>query len=314
MGKTWKWSKPEEYVGDDLCNYGCEQLAHWKMKNGRLCCSSHNSQCPIVRHNRPQSQMMKSTEGQKKLQDQRMMKTGFATPFEDPAFLSRCNRIVHDRYGVENVFQADAVKAKSRSTLVQRYGKSNISQVSGIQEKKNASCLKNYGVLNPQQSSEVKQKVQATCLKRYGVPHPLQNLDIARKVLNHGFQRTTYYLPSGKSVVLSGYEPFVLDELLLQGFSERDFDFELNLPEIRYLASDGKMRRYYPDFYIPRLNWIIEVKSIYTYFKERRDVLAKMKACKDLGYAYNLLIRVIHPKLVLQQVLRHPNGSLRSGC
>ena len=54
-----------------------------------------------------------------------------------------------EKYGVENVFQLEEVKEKSKQTLIEKYGTDNISKVYAIVEKKRAIFLKKIGVINP---------------------------------------------------------------------------------------------------------------------------------------------------------------------
>ena len=44
----------------ELCNYGCGQIAKYKFKSGKLCCSDHINKCPISRK--------KTIEGKKQSQ------------------------------------------------------------------------------------------------------------------------------------------------------------------------------------------------------------------------------------------------------
>jgi len=47
---------------------------------------------------------------------------------------------------------------------------------------------------------------------------------------------------------------------------------------------------YFPDFYLEKLNMIIEIKSSYWYkFHEDRNI-EKEKECKKLGYIYILIV------------------------
>ena len=63
------------------------------------------------------------------------------------------------RYGVENVFQVEEIKTKSRNT-----------------------CKAKYGVAFPSQSEEVKQKVKNTIIERFGVQNVLQSEEIKTKI------------------------------------------------------------------------------------------------------------------------------------
>jgi hypothetical protein len=168
---------------------------------------------------------------------------------------------------------------------------------------------------------EAESKRQATFLERFG-GHPMQNPAIRKKTtaawletieqryggnlhndatIHEKTQRSRlrdYALPSGKIIQLQGYEPQVLSILLgLWGFSEDDFEFNRTLfPEVHYLdPSDNRKRRYHPDFFIPKLNLILEVKSAYTFLQGERNLafptnLAKAAACLALGYEYEWMV------------------------
>jgi len=86
-----------------------------------------------------------------------------------------------------------------------------------------------------------------------------------------------YTFPSGKEILLQGYELVSIDKLLTGNTDNRSRikrpltedeiiagDREL-IPCIRYISEDGRNRRYFPDFFIPHENLIIEIKSIYFY-------------------------------------------------
>jgi hypothetical protein len=254
--------------------------------------------------------LMKDPLYQKGLQEKNLERTGWSTPFENPEILDKARQTHLRNHGKENPFSTEEVKNMIKQTNIERYGYENVSHNSQVKLKKEKTLLKNYGVRNPQQSSTIRKKTQETCLLKYGTIYPLQNSEIARKTFQHGVQKRNYILPSGKMVKLAGYEAFVLDELLQTGLQERDFDFQFEkLTPVWYLDPSGKKRRYYPDFFVPRLNWIIEVKSIYTYEKERATNLAKFRECRAQGFAFNLLIRYPRQKLVLLQVSRPQNDT-----
>jgi hypothetical protein len=55
--------------------------------------------------------------------------------------------------------------------------------------------------------------------------------------------------------------------------------------------TDGRVHRYYPDFYIPKENLIIEVKSQYTLDVQWDKNQAKFNAVKDNGFNFKLIIK-----------------------
>ncbi len=90
---------------------------------------------------------------------------------------------------------------------------------------------------------------------------------------------------NGKEFFLQGYEPQVLKYIL----KFYDVNNITNNLSINYVY-ENKNKIYYPDFYIKSDNLIIEVKSLYTYKVNLKNVLVKKRACLNLGYNYNLII------------------------
>lgn len=95
----------------------------------------------------------------------------------------------------------------------------------------------------------------------------------------------------GDTVSLQGYEPIVL-ESMIQDFNLTDKDIKIgksNIPIIDY-EFGGKNRMYFPDFFLPNNNLLIEVKSRYTYELHKDSVHEKCKACLSSGYSILVLI------------------------
>jgi hypothetical protein len=187
------------------------------------------------------------------------------------------------------------VVEKREATCLQKYGVRNAVQAASVQQKAKDSCLEKYGVPFSFQVPDVKQKIKTTNLTRYGVENPALNPVIFDKAMRTRFQSKPYALPSGRIVHLQGYEHKVLTELLSDGFSESEIRFGKEVPSFRYFDPVAKrVRRYFPDFFVPRLNWIIEVKSKWTFSGKLGWLwtnMAKREACVRAGYKFNFLIR-----------------------
>ena len=100
-------------------------------------------------------------------------------------------------------------------------------------------------------------------------------------------------LPSGQYVNLQGYEPVVLMDLLVK-YSEENIIMGVKninnaLGFITYIQ-DGKIHKYFPDFYIKSTNTIIEVKSEWTYKKQEIKNQLKRQACLDRGFNFEFAI------------------------
>lgn len=93
-----------------------------------------------------------------------------------------------EKYGVDNPFQSDEVKAKIKKTFEEnpdknyqfgtenfkklikdKYDVDNVSQLDDVKEKKKATSREHYGTDYPMQSQEVKDKIHDTVKKEYGV-------------------------------------------------------------------------------------------------------------------------------------------------
>ncbi len=98
--------------------------------------------------------------------------------------------------------------------------------------------------------------------------------------------------PGGTEIIsLQGHEPMCLQDMVKkEGLEYKDIVHKRSdMPCIRYLQ-EGNTKRYFPDFWIPKKNQIIEVKSQYTYDINRAVNLAKKQACLDAGYQFQFRI------------------------
>jgi very-short-patch-repair endonuclease len=81
-----------------------------------------------------------------------------------------------------------------------------------------------------------------------------------------------------------------------QGSFEKDFLDRFSSKEIIQkhtpilYVHDGSIFKYIPDFYIPKHNLIVEIKSRWTYDLHIDKNIAKENACKKLGYNFIFII------------------------
>ena len=105
------------------------------------------------------------------------------------------------------------------------------------------------------------------------------------------YRKKIYEFPNGKKVKCQGYEPYALDLLISCGFTDKDIITDLRkVPEIYWYEKNGKKHRHYVDIYIPKENWCIEVKSPWTFHKDKDTNLEKKKEAEKLGYIYQIWI------------------------
>jgi hypothetical protein len=95
----------------------------------------------------------------------------------------------------------------------------------------------------------------------------------------------------GEIVSLQGYEPLVLKHLIdVIKLDKEDICIGKNkVPIIEYITNDKK-RLYFPDFYLPKYNLLIEVKSNYTLRQHYNNVMLKCKYSLESGYSIILMV------------------------
>jgi hypothetical protein len=201
-----------------------------------------------------------------------------------------------EKFGYDNPFQSEEIKDKIKQTNIQKYGVENPFQSEEIKDKLKLTNLDKYGCEYGLQSQQIKDKIKATNLEKYGTEHHMQNSNIAEYCSSKCYSTKIYTFPSGNDAIVQGYEHFALD-ILLKTYQEEDFILKrTDMPEIWYFNSEqpSKIRRYFPDIYIPKDNLIIEIKSTWTFEKNKSEVFDKKKATQYLGYNYEIWI--ISPK------------------
>jgi hypothetical protein len=121
---------------------------------------------------------------------------------------------------------------------------------------------------------------------------PAQNTEIAEKQSKNAYKSKDYIFPSGRIERIQGYEHFALDELLQkENINEDDIITGCkNVPTIWYNDENGKKHRHFVDVYIPLQNRCIEVKSTWTFEKQKKIVFLKQNAAKQLGYLYEIWV------------------------
>jgi hypothetical protein len=117
-----------------------------------------------------------------------------------------------------------------------------------------------------------------------------EKLAIAEKSMLTKSKRNWYkpYQWNDKTYPVQGYEPFVLDFLTENGFT----DFVIgakNVPKFRYQINE-KEQTYYPDIFLPSLNLIVEVKSKFTFDEHSQRNEIKKESVLKAGYNFTFVI------------------------
>lgn len=181
---------------------------------------------------------------------------------------------------------------KREKTMLRRFGEITNLKCTETKEKIKRTNLERYGVENVlSKNSIIKQKVITEILERYGVIHHMQIPEVCEKQQNNRYKTKEYIWNTGEVSKVQGFEDIVLGELEEKGYKFQEvLTSKKDMPEIWY-EFEGQQRRYFPDFYIPHENLVIEVKSSYTIKKDNERNKLKWEATRNLGYNFIVEIR-----------------------
>jgi hypothetical protein len=141
-------------------------------------------------------------------------------------------------------------------------------------------------------SKKVKDIRKNTMFEKYGVCNPQQVPDIYKKTCRSASRYKNAIIEGVLFDNLQGYEEKGIRYILktFQDVNINEITSDENvIPKIPYIF-ENKKRLYYPDFYIKKLNLLIEIKSTYTFQFEKEKNLIKQQASKDNGYDHIILI------------------------
>lgn len=219
-------------------------------------------------------------------------KYGVEYAAQSQTFINKMKSTSLEKYGVEYANQNELVKDKIKQTNLIRYGCEYGLQNEEVKEKRKTTNLEKYGFENPLQREEIKEKSKQSCLKKYGVEHVSQSQEIFEKINKNSYYLKEYILPSSNIIKIQGYEHFALDELLhKENINEEHIITGCkNVPTIWYNDENDKKHRHFVDVYIPLQNRCIEVKSTWTFEKQKDIIFLKQNAAKQLGYLYEIWV------------------------
>lgn len=228
-------------------------------------------------------------------------------------------------WGVDNVFKSDKIKNKIKEMHLENLGVDHPSKSDVVKSKKIETCNANFGVDFPTQSNLVISKRDENNLVKYGYTAYTKTNEYKYRVRDTNLLKygKEWYMSSDdfkeKSKITNnkryGVDYVMQNELIFQkqqksGFSAKSYNglhyrgsYELdfikfceisniiieNGPSIKFIFND-KSKIYFPDFYIPSLNLICEIKSDYYYSKDFELNLAKKEATLSQGYNFLFII------------------------
>lgn len=231
---------------------------------------------------------------------------------------------VRDKLRITTAATADIRTAKTIETNLSNHGVASTNSLQSVKDKKKESFMEKYGVDHQLKISEIalsvsrknsenaverlavarltkletygdenynnRDKYKETCIEQFGVENPSQNAEIHTKKIKNGYKSKQYIMPSGKIIFIQGWENKALDDLLKKYTEDEICVTTADIPRITYHDEKGKKHYYFPDFYIPKDNIIVEIKSEWTYNKNIPRHNMKRDACLAQGYNFKFMI------------------------
>ncbi len=280
----------------EACMGGCKQLPKYIMKNGNQWCSAHPINCSVIAKwrakNISKTKLMQARLGLNPMQDPRICKKNHSKK--------------------RNMRAANSLRKLGKLGLLpQQIESPRLKEKRRRRVSKALSNLSAEGRLNHQMESKLKRKrrysrISLTLRKLAREKKlPIQNMTPGEKEIfsrklsislkkgvaegrvkpNLGGFKTPYLTKSGKSIIMrSGWEAVVAKLLDKLGF-----DWVYEPFYVPYYDTVRKMMsNTLPDFYVPKLNLMIEVKGASIGFKKTRD---KLRWIRKAGYNVVLIGR-----------------------
>lgn len=211
-------------------------------------------------------------------------------PMRLPEFKQKFEQTCIEKYGKKHMWSNKDVRETQYNTCIQKYGTKYPNQNEEVKQKGLNTFRTNYNCDNPMQHPSIRSKFIQTCRERYNADHFMHNAEISEKASNNAYKRKIISFPSGRQIILQGYEPQALIHLLTM-FNENEIvTGNSNVPEVWYIGEDNKKHRYYTDFYIPKINSCIEIKSKRTFELNKIQTYLKHDATLDSGYNHEIWI------------------------
>lgn len=269
----------------DICGKEKELKYHFYLKNIKkynyYSCSNKCSQEKVKKTNLERYGVeypIQNSEIYEKIKKTNLERYGVEHLTQLEEIKEKIKKINLERYGVECPLRNSEIKEKTKKTNLERYGFEYSYQNEDIKNKYKKTMMNKYGVEYPIQNSEIKEKTKKTNLERYGVEYSAQNYEIFKKTQSSAFKLKNY-----KNLTYIG--TYELDFLIK--FSD---NYKIEQAKTIDYIFENKNKKYFPDYYLPDYNLIVEIKSTYTYDYEKEQNESKKEATINNGYNFIFII------------------------
>ena len=222
-----------------------------------------------------------SNECKEKIKQTCLEKYGVDSPLKSEKIRNKGKQTCLEKYGVDNPAKLEENKEKVKQTCLKKYGTISTTQCKEIRDKIKQTCLKKYGVDNPAKLEENKEKVKQTCLKKYGGLAPICDPNIKNQIkqtclekygvdnygksLKHKINMST--IMSSDEMQEHRYNVMTKNHSFNTSKPEEELYLYIKekFPSVKRQYKDKLRYPYNCDFYIPELDYFIELQGYYTH-------------------------------------------------
>ena len=237
-----------------------------------------------------------------KIKDTNQERYGVNMPLQNKEIKQKAYETMEALYGAKTTCESKILNEKRQSTNIIKYGVKEFAASEIVQNKIKETNKEIYGCENPMGNKKIRAKRKKTMIKKYGSEHALKNIECRENFKNSCLEKFGVESPmqnpnSFYKQQKSGFGAKVFSEnLYYRGSYEHDFLKEYsklflikNADRIRY-EFKGKEKIYYPDFFIPSLNLIVECKNSYLITRDKDQIEAKKNAAISNGFTFIMII------------------------
>ena len=200
----------------------------------------------------------------RKMKETNLKKYGFNCPPKSEVVKEKTKQTCLKRYGVEYTGQIEEAKEKSKKTCLEKYGSEYYIGSKDCLEKTIEFSKQNYNVDWFTKSEEIKNKAKKTMLRRYGVEYSMQ---IPKNKEYMSYLMSSYEMQERRYNTMKRNHTFnsssTEEELFLY--------IKSRFPKVVRQYKDKNRYPYFCDFYIPELDYFIELQGYYTHGKHPFD-------------------------------------------
>ena len=222
-----------------------------------------------------------SDEIKQKIKQTCLEKYGVDSPLKSDKIRNKSKQTCLEKYGVDNPAKLEENKEKVKQTCLKKYGTISTTQCKEIRDKIKQTCLEKYGVDNPAKLEENKEKVKQTCLKKYGGLAPICDPSIKNQIkqtclekygvdnygksLKHKINMST--IMSSDEMQEHRYNVMTKNHSFNTSKPEEELYLYIKekFPSVKRQYKDKLRYPYNCDFYIPELDYFIELQGYYTH-------------------------------------------------